>query len=391
VATESTSGGNKGFITTFGLVRGLPNSLFVGIEEGDVVYLSASEAGRFTAVQPTAPNHRVKVGVCVRKQSNNNELFVKVQTGLDLDELCDVSVPSPSDGQVLTYDGASGVWGAEAVPTDAVTSVNGQTGTVVLDAADVGALGTATTTDGIAEGTANLYYTDVRAAAAAPVQSVNAATGTVVITAASLGAYLDSNPDGFVDAAGAAAAAPVQSVNGAAGTVVLTTSDVAEGTALYYTDARAAAAAPVQSVNGGTGVVTITASGLGAYLDTNPDGFVDAVGAAAAAPVQSVNGAQGTVVLTTSDVAEGTALYYTDARASAAAPVQSVNSLSGTVVLDADAVGAIGTAVGLYVYDYGTAIPSVRPSALAVYWQGTAAPGTAMSRAGDLWYDSTGD
>jgi hypothetical protein len=54
-------------------------------------------------------------------------------------------------------------------------------------------------------------------------------------------------------------------------------------------------------------------------------------------------------------------------------------------------VGAVGTATGLYVYDYGTAIPSSRPSALAVYWQGTATPGTAISRAGDLWYDSTGD
>ena len=95
--------------------------------------------------------------------------------------------------------------------------------------------------------------------------------------------------------------------------------------------------------------------------------------------------------LTTSDVAEGTALYYTDARASAAAPVQSVNGLAGTVSLDAAAVGAVGTATGLWVYDYGTAIPSVRPAGLAVYWQGTAAPGTAISRAGDLWYDTTGD
>jgi hypothetical protein len=112
VASESTSGGGKGFITTFGLVRGLPNSLFVGIEEGDVVYLSASEAGRFTAVQPVAPNHRVQIGVCVRKQSNNNELFVKVQTGLDLTELCDVQITDPQDGDVLVY--RSGVWVNEA-------------------------------------------------------------------------------------------------------------------------------------------------------------------------------------------------------------------------------------------------------------------------------------
>jgi len=54
-------------------------------------------------------------------------------------------------------------------------------------------------------------------------------------------------------------------------------------------------------------------------------------------------------------------------------------------------VGAIGTAFGLYVEDYGTAIPSVRPDAAAVYWRGTAEPGTAIAANGDLWYDTTGD
>ena len=74
----------------------------------------------------------------------------------------------------------------------------------------------------------------------------------------------------------------------------------------------------------------------------------------------------------------------------AAGYVASVNGLAGTVSLDAAAVGAVGTATGLWVYDYGTAIPSVRPDAAAVYWQGTAEPGTAIARAGDLWYDADG-
>jgi hypothetical protein len=55
----------------------------------------------------------------------------------------------------------------------------------------------------------------------------------------------------------------------------------------------------------------------------------------------------------------------------------------------------LGTAIvrdeGVYVYDYGTAVPSSRPVAAAVYWRGTAAPGTAISQPGDLWYDTTGD
>jgi hypothetical protein len=77
------------------------------------------------------------------------------------------------------------------------------------------------------------------------------------------------------------------------------------------------------------------------------------------------------------------------AGAAVAAPVQSVNGATGTVVLGATDVGAIGTAVGLYVEDYSTA-PTVRPVAAAVYWRGTAAPGTAIAQPGDFWFDTTG-
>lgn len=111
----------------------------------------------------------------------------------------------------------------------------------------------------------------------------------------------------------------------------------------------------VASVNGLSGTAVLDADDVGAYASDNPSGFVDAAGAASAAPVQTVNG------------------------------------VSGTVVLDSDDVGAIGTAVGLFVFDYGTAIPDTRPDAAAVFFRGTAEPGTAISLSGDLWYDSTGD
>lgn len=107
VAAESATGGAKALLTTFGLVRGLPDALFTNVTEGTVVYLSAATAGAFTSTPPTPPDHRVIVGFCVRKQSNNNELFVTVQTGLDVNELCDVFAPSPSAGQVLAWNNSN--------------------------------------------------------------------------------------------------------------------------------------------------------------------------------------------------------------------------------------------------------------------------------------------
>jgi hypothetical protein len=76
-------------------------------------------------------------------------------------------------------------------------------------------------------------------------------------------------------------------------TWTLTTANISEVTNLYYTDARARAAISVTgsgSYNSSTGVITVTGG------------------------VTSVNTLTGAVVLTTTNIAEGTNLYYTDAR-----------------------------------------------------------------------------
>lgn len=92
-----------------------------------------------------------------------------------------------------------------ALPPDAVTSVNGQTGVVVLDAGDVGAdpAGSAAAAQAAAIAAANAY-TDAEIAALPPdaVTSVNGQTGVVVLDAGDVGA----------DVAGAAAAAQAAAI-----------------------------------------------------------------------------------------------------------------------------------------------------------------------------------
>ena len=107
IATETKSGGNKAFITTFGLVRALPDALFTSVNEGDTLYLSATTPGTFQNTAPTQPNHRIRIGYCVRKQSNNNEIFVSVQLGLDLGELCNVYAPTPANGYFPSWVAAN--------------------------------------------------------------------------------------------------------------------------------------------------------------------------------------------------------------------------------------------------------------------------------------------
>ena len=97
---------------------------------------------------------------------------------------------------VLVSDGGSSIgdWQELATPASPVSSVNGYTGTVVLGASDVSAATTAQgvladsalqTGDNISGLTNDENYIN---SAGAPVQSVNTQTGSVVLTAANVGA-----------------------------------------------------------------------------------------------------------------------------------------------------------------------------------------------------------
>jgi len=151
--------------------------------------------------------------------------------------------------------------------TDAVTSVFGRTGAVVAVSGDY-------TTAQVTEVT-NLYYTDARARAAISVTgsgSYNSATGVITVTGG------------------------VTSVNTLTGAVTLTTTNIGEGTNLYYTTARANSDFDTRL---GTKSTTNLAEGTNLYYTT-----------------ARANSDFDTRLATksTTNLAEGTNLYYTDTR-----------------------------------------------------------------------------
>lgn len=107
VMTEAATGGNKAFCTTFGLVRDLNTS---ALTEGAMVWLSSATAGAMTTTRPAAPNHAVQIGFCIRSHATQGVIFVSVQNGYELDELHNVTISSPSNGQILQYNSAGSQW-----------------------------------------------------------------------------------------------------------------------------------------------------------------------------------------------------------------------------------------------------------------------------------------
>jgi hypothetical protein len=106
VATHNIANNNNGFITTFGLVRGLDTDSY---SPGDSLWLS-STPGKFTNVQDDAPAHALKVGHVVTSDGSDGIILVSILNHGDISTLHDVHVNSVSDGEVLKYNASNGRW-----------------------------------------------------------------------------------------------------------------------------------------------------------------------------------------------------------------------------------------------------------------------------------------
>ena len=158
--------------------------------------------------------------------------------GLTVNSISDVTITTPSSGQVLQYNGSAWV---NATDEDNLSNND---------------------TDDLAEGSTNQYYTDARARGAISVTgsgSYNSSTGVITVTGG------------------------VTSVNSLTGAVTIDTDDVAEGsTNEYYTDARVDSRITANWLLDEDNMATNSATkfpsqqSVKAYVDAEVAGVVDA-------------------------------------------------------------------------------------------------------------------
>jgi hypothetical protein len=213
--TETVTGGNKGFCTTFGLVRNINTS---NLTEGGAVWLSKDTAGAMTAVRPEAPNHGVFIGFCVRKHASTGVIFVNVQNGYELEELHNVYAPSPTNGQVLTYVSGNSRWEAATVADQSATnelqtlSVAANTATLSNSGGSVTIAGGGINTVGTAGSTITVTGTEVDGSTTNELQTLSVATNTATL----------SNSGGSVTIAGGG----INSASTAGSTITVTGTEV---------------------------------------------------------------------------------------------------------------------------------------------------------------------
>ena len=130
VATANISNGVNGTVMSFGTLVGVdtrgnvPSALAVGDEtwaEGDILFAHPTVAGKLTNVRP---QHDLDVAFITVRHASTGQIAIRIVPGnFHLEWLHDVSITSPTNNQVLTYDSASSLWVNANNPADGVTSI----------------------------------------------------------------------------------------------------------------------------------------------------------------------------------------------------------------------------------------------------------------------------
>lgn len=101
LVTANIPNNGTGYVTTFGLVRGLDTSSF---SEGDVLWLSTTPGG-LTNTVPATPNHATFMGTCVTSDASDGVINVRPYNGFELYEIHDVLISSAIKNDMLIYNG----------------------------------------------------------------------------------------------------------------------------------------------------------------------------------------------------------------------------------------------------------------------------------------------
>jgi hypothetical protein len=117
VVTEDIANGDDGFVTQFGLLKGVNTAAFADF---DILYASDTVAGGYVAnTPPVAPNNHIVVALVIDADANGS-IFVRPTLGSSLanDELVDLA--GIVTGQTIIYNGTTGIFepGSSGSPVD---------------------------------------------------------------------------------------------------------------------------------------------------------------------------------------------------------------------------------------------------------------------------------
>lgn len=106
IAAKPAVAGDFIHVIHFGELSSIDTTDF---DAGDILFADPTTAGGLTATPPVAPNNIIVVAFALNSK-HNGTLRVRPTFGSLLSENEEVLITNPQDGDVLKYDGATGLW-----------------------------------------------------------------------------------------------------------------------------------------------------------------------------------------------------------------------------------------------------------------------------------------
>ena len=114
ITAESIASGSNGFVMWFGDISNITLSTVQPVGEtwlvGDILYPNPNLHGGLTKNLPTGAAIKTPVAIVQNISGSNLTLKVRMKTGDNLNSLGNISLTSPTTGQILQYNATTGLW-----------------------------------------------------------------------------------------------------------------------------------------------------------------------------------------------------------------------------------------------------------------------------------------
>lgn len=134
IATQDIINNDFGFVTHFGLVRGINTTgSLVGETwaDGNLLYPNPTISGALTNIQPAAPYFKSPIATVIYAHSNIGSIFVRMKTGEKISTLHDVNISGLANNHLLKYNSTTQRWENVIGASGTFTTTNLKTVTVV--------------------------------------------------------------------------------------------------------------------------------------------------------------------------------------------------------------------------------------------------------------------
>jgi hypothetical protein len=158
IAAENIANNGFGLVQSFGVLRNVDTT---GYADGDILWYNPAVTGGLTKTKPVAPNVKAQMAAVINGGSaGGGTILIRISAGSTLGGTdSNAEIVTPSNGQIITYDGLDGYWkNTDLTAGTAISVAESSTGVLTIN------------------------NTGVTSAVAGTGISVSGATGAVTIT-----------------------------------------------------------------------------------------------------------------------------------------------------------------------------------------------------------------